>query len=490
MHLPKLNVLKTVGIVFGVQCLSSAALAGWTVTNLHYGDAPHSYCTATDGGQQAGYIIFQGYVRPVVWADLPETMTGLPSDVGQAWAVENGQQVGRAVNAGFYNACVWSGPGGNPVLLHPIGAFESHAWGQSAGQQVGEARFGSQFEAGYWTGTAASWVSLHPSQAVSSVAHATNGAIQGGSVNYGTGDKACVWNGTAQSVSLLHPSGYVSSVVWAMNGGQQAGVVSPNVNGYFSASLWTGTVESHVDLHPAGYSGSIIYATDGSYQAGVTLFGGYRAAVWNGSASSFFDLHSLLPSSFAESFAFGVWSGNGTIKVAGFGRNIATGRDEALLWTFRDTETVVPSGVTVQLGRVTSGNTGSLSADDSDPLVLCKFFVPNQTSPFVQVVLLGTTSFSSPDSLSLRHKSKLLNSGAFSTTCRLYNFVSGAYEESSTAAIGSSYGLFSVTASGDCSRYVGQGGSLQAQLQFRQVGPSSSNFPCASIEYLNWIVAP
>jgi hypothetical protein len=60
--------------------------------------------------------------------------------------------------------------------------------------------------------------------------------------------------------------------------------------------------------------------------------GAWHAGFWNGSASSFVDLHQFLPPGFTFSDARGIWESGGVTYVVGYGINGATNTYEALMW--------------------------------------------------------------------------------------------------------------------------------------------------------------
>jgi hypothetical protein len=88
-----------------------------------------------------------------------------------------------------------------------------------------------------------------------------------------------------------------------------------------------------VDVHPSGSTSSSIYGISGAYQAGVAYFSGIsHAAVWNGTAASFIDLHALLPPGFSESSAYGLRVQGDLIEVVGSAYRTSAMREEAIIW--------------------------------------------------------------------------------------------------------------------------------------------------------------
>ncbi|MBL8760337.1 MAG: hypothetical protein JNL50_03460 [Phycisphaerae bacterium] len=171
---------------------------------------------------------------------------------------------------------------------------------------------------------------------VRSRANATSGAQQVGlvtvTVNGWDRDHAALWNGTAASFVDLNPAGAEVSIANAVFGAQQVGFAF--VGNLNRAGMWNGSAASWVDLNPAGAGASSAQGTSGTHQVGGARFGNvWHAGIWSGSAGSWEDLSIVLPGSWGNTAAYSIWSDGSFIVVAGFGRNNATARDEALLWT-------------------------------------------------------------------------------------------------------------------------------------------------------------
>jgi hypothetical protein len=101
---------------------------------------------------------------------------------------------------------------------------------------------GTQALAQQWTA-----INLHPAGATSSVAEDVEGVVQIGTLD--VDQKAVVWRSSAWSVRSLNPGANFRSTGRAIDGGQQVGqagaLTSPG-----RAALWNGTAQSWVDLHP------------------------------------------------------------------------------------------------------------------------------------------------------------------------------------------------------------------------------------------------
>lgn len=109
----------------------------------------------------------------------------------------------------------------------------------------------------------------------------------------------------AQYTSInLSPPGGAPSRLNGVAGGQQVGVFGANIHGL----LLTGTPISAVDLHPpSGFINSLATSTDGIQQCGYGIvFDLNQAILWSGTAASNIN---LTPSSFNQSYCFGVYHG-------------------------------------------------------------------------------------------------------------------------------------------------------------------------------------
>lgn len=122
----------------------------------------------------------------------------------------------------------------------------------------------------------------------------------------------------------LHPTGATGSAALGVRGGQQVGTAT--VSGQDHASLWNGSPTSWTDLHPgAGYRRSQALAVDNGQQVGTAqaILNGTtqppQAFLWNGSAPGM----NLRPSGSAiSSHAYGIRAGKqvGTFQLSGGNR--------------------------------------------------------------------------------------------------------------------------------------------------------------------------
>jgi hypothetical protein len=152
--------------------------------------------------------------------------------------------------------------------------------------------------------------------------------------------------GSNSSVNM-HPTGAHGSALSGVSGNQQVGYVrmasfaQPN-----HAAVWTGSANSWVDLHPTGAdnTSSGCTAVSNGVQVGTVsiinrddpnLNTVVKAALWQGTAASWVNLHDALPgggAAWANSYANGVSSDGTTITVVGTAWNNANNRNEAVMW--------------------------------------------------------------------------------------------------------------------------------------------------------------
>ncbi|MBX3377052.1 MAG: hypothetical protein KF678_08620 [Phycisphaeraceae bacterium] len=98
-------------------------------------------------------------------------------------------------------------------------------------------------------------------------------------------------------ISLHDPAGVPGnfSVALGASGSSQVGFSSELVQGDLrhNAALWNGTAASWINLHPTGAADSFALGAGGSQQVGYAIFGNTtHASVWSGTAASWTSLHS------------------------------------------------------------------------------------------------------------------------------------------------------------------------------------------------------
>jgi hypothetical protein len=333
-------VVQSLAVAALAAGAASTARAAWSVTNLHPEGASWSMALGISGSQQVGQAFIGGDFRACLWSGTAASWVDLhPAEAtssSEAWATTGSQQVGRAV-IGTWRASVWSGSAASRVDLHPAEASGSGAHGILGAQQVGAVFIHGVQRASLWSGTAASRVDLHPAGVPGSRAHGIFGAQQVGVTGEMAPWRAALWHGSAASFVDLHPAGAFWSEALDTNGTQQVGFAWFHGN-LLRAGLWSGTAASWVSLHPAWAIRSEARGISGPLQAGWAMdIGAQRAVLWRGTAESWVDLSALLPGGagpWVRSQAWDVWTDGEIIHVVGSGENPATGRTEALLWTW------------------------------------------------------------------------------------------------------------------------------------------------------------
>lgn len=316
----------------GALGVASIAAAQWTVTNVTPAGA-QAFLYGISDGQQVGQVS-STHSTAALWSGSAESFTDFGpagAATSTAFACWGSQQVGSATFGSAAHASLWTGSPGSLVDLNPAGASSSVAYGVSGGQQVGVA-FVPGAHASLWSGTAASWADLHPAGMDLSEALAAYGGQQVGFIRRTRLDspEAALWSGSAASFISLNPSGRTSQAL-AIWGGHQVGQVDGR------AALWSGSAQSWVDLGPAGAFQSAAMGVFGDIEVGRAAVGvwgrNYHASLWNSTAESWFDLSTVLPGSWGDTYAQGVWADGTTLYIAGGGFNNDTQRNEALIWS-------------------------------------------------------------------------------------------------------------------------------------------------------------
>ena len=327
------------GLGLAAAILAPLSSAQWFAVSMQPAGPVGSFGQGGDGAIQAGYIqnaAPNNSPRAAMWLGSAGSWVDLhpaAASVSEAMDSRGGSQAGWAQVAGMYVASLWTGSAGSWVNLNPTGALASWAYGCDGIDQAGLVDFGGVAHAALWHSTSASYVDLMPATSNSSVVWGMRGSQQVGQANIiGLNIHAGLWLGSAGSWLDLHPAVATSSRAFGTDGVQQVG--EANIANATRASLWTGTAASWVDLTPFIGGISEAHGVDAGEQAGwcSAPFDIPRAFFWAGSASSAFDLSSVLPVNYGTSKAASIWHSGGHTFVFGEAQNVTAGHDEAMLW--------------------------------------------------------------------------------------------------------------------------------------------------------------
>lgn len=347
---------ETVSDIAVVTMQSPAALPStWQVVVLHPAGAISSNATGVSETNEAGYsnmpdATYGQLSHPFVWsgsAASGEDRTP-PGSVGGSIASTSGNvQVGwwwwpyQCYVGGHWQtcysrqACMWV----NGVYTNlQYSGYEYSAAADTDGSQIvgsittDDASGNVYTRAVYKSSLGTFWQVLHPAGTSNSGASALDGNNQYGWIHTpfpGPVQHAAMWSGSAATFVDLQPPGVSRSSISGAGDGQQVGVA------YYGDSahpgLWSDSVDSYVDLNPGGASGSSVNGCAGGLQVGGA-FG--HAAIWSGTAGSYYDLHThSMPAEYASSTANDIYvNADGTIRIVGSAYNSTAQRTEAILW--------------------------------------------------------------------------------------------------------------------------------------------------------------
>lgn len=332
----------------------------WKVTNLHPGWAQlSSYARGISNGRIGGEAVTPTLMpdgrtldlgHPVVWNDsaspgqdiTPAGSVGggirdASGDllVGWFWHTYSCPSGGQTWTCGWQSAAYWTGDNfAFTEAVHSSGPEYDIASGTDGVQVAGTLTY--EFTEGNYSSRATLWtppgsaVSLHPASGASnSFASAADGGFQFGSYHTplpGPTTRAARWEGSAATMVDIHPDGFSRSWVSGAGDGQAVGTAVLGATNH--ATLWAGGT-AYIDLNPTGQASE---ATDahGGIQVGNV---GSRAAIWAGTADSYFDLTAALPPEFTGAVADAVEvAPDGTIYVVGSGYVPTRSRYEAIVW--------------------------------------------------------------------------------------------------------------------------------------------------------------
>ncbi len=391
---PRLATGRIVCALTALFALSHEAWAGYTAVDL-YTMSPPSGLThpsagidtggfhSTDSGQVGGFgrtSSSPSSDQAILWSAAgvgtnlnPTNLSGYTSSAIQG--VSGTQQVGFGAGTAtgstpsktIDHAMLWNGLASSAVDLQPTlltGFAASGAFDTDGTTQVGYAvTSGSGLDnAMLWTGTADSAVNLQPSKFASyydSVAYCVSGSQQVGVLaripaQAGFPNKPMLWSGTAASAVDLTPTTLgttfdMGAVAYGIGGRQEVGYASNTLTTIGThAIVWAGTGTSAIDLNPTGSVLTVAYGTNGHVQVGymgVTIGNAPsptpEAMMWLGTATSAFNLQTLLPSNFGASEAFSVDASGNVFGVA----EDTSGNYHAIEWVVPEPSSCVVFGL-------------------------------------------------------------------------------------------------------------------------------------------------
>lgn len=155
-------------------------------------------------------------------------------------------------------------------------------------------------------------------------------------------------------------------------------------------------------------------------------------------------------------------------------------------------DNVHPARATVRLGKIQSGSVSDMVAEDFNLFTVCKFFVPNQTTPPVNVEVEGNTTITDIGEIEYRQVGNMGTAGSFSQTLQLFDFQANAWSNSALqeAPINQVQDRRSIVIEEAPLRFVGANGLLRARYQVRQTGPSAFALWCHNVNQATWVVWP
>ncbi|MBS1715566.1 MAG: hypothetical protein JST30_14655 [Armatimonadetes bacterium] len=301
----------------------------------------------------------------------------------------------------------------------------------------------------------------------------------GGALNE---ERATLRSPTGTVVSLPHPSGTTHSL--ALSARDPDLVVGfAEISGRTRATVWVSGV---VKLLPDTGSPSIARAAG----ANGDVFGeaGGSSTVWLGGTGRK-DMNTLLD------FRTPGWSLQTVRGVAPDGTVLGTGTFEGT----PDTPFVArpvygldvyPSSATVNLGWLSQGDAYSLTKVDNDVFRVCRFLVPNQQAPQIQVTVSGFLPLTNVSRMTLESCSRAMSSGMFAQCIELFNFETGTYDltDVRTDALGRSWSYLELEATGTLRRLVRDDNLMRARYSVRAVGPTAIPGWCVEHDMVRWHV--
>ncbi|MCW5939086.1 MAG: hypothetical protein KF884_03900 [Fimbriimonadaceae bacterium] len=195
----------------------------------------------------------------------------------------------------------------------------------------------------------------------------------------------------------------------------------------------------------------------------------------------------VAPNATANSLPYGIYTGNITA------RNAFTGGTASRTATLTISARLQPTAFTVRLGRVDSGNLNSLRVLDNNSLRMCRFIVPNATTPPVNVEVDTTAPATTASAMSFIIHSRMVNSGSFSQDIQLFDWTLSDWSTTARRvdAITTTFVTRTLNVPTPINRFIRSSDRLvRARWRIAITGPVSVPAWCNDTDFVGWEVTP
>jgi len=150
---------------------------------------------------------------------------------------------------------------------------------------------------------------------------------------------------------------------------------------------------------------------------------------------------------------------------------------------------VQPSSYTLRLGRRDAGNLASTYADDNDNLRICKFIVPNQSAPPINIEFDSTIPADYPIRTIEFQTIIKANTVGLQQDVQLWNYLKNGWDTSALTSVTLNEQLTTTPGLPD-PNVEGTTRNVRSRVRVKQIGPVTLSIWCAELDLAGWRVAP
>ncbi|MBL8065227.1 MAG: hypothetical protein JNM34_05140 [Chthonomonadaceae bacterium] len=150
----------------------------------------------------------------------------------------------------------------------------------------------------------------------------------------------------------------------------------------------------------------------------------------------------------------------------------------------------IPNSFTTRLGQHTGGNVQSLVEEDDNKVETCRFIVPNQSAPPVQLEFESFSPFLQLDSYVFGMKHQALNAGSYQCEFLAFDNVANRFLLEATRTFGTTLVHQGFAGSGNLDRYVAPNGSIRVRVHIKPIGPTPVQTWCHGVDQVYWTLLP
>ncbi len=194
----------------------------------------------------------------------------------------------------------------------------------------------------------------------------------------------------------------------------------------------------------------------------------------------------VTPNAATNALTYGIY--NGSVRIRNCFNDATTSRSASVTVRAR----ISPNRVTVRLGRRDAGTLASFESRDGNVYRVCRFVVPNSTTPPINVELEGQAPGTTASAMDWNLTSRMAQSGSFQQIMEIWDWNLNNWSpiDRRTDAINQTLTARSLAATGVVNRYINASRVVRARYRIQATGPVGASVWCQESDFASWTFTP